>query len=79
MRIVKIQDSGFRNWFLDPVSNTLIKNSEGRKILQKKKEIKNTKSLFRLLYSSTSIEQRLEIYRHCILEISRRCIIEVDK
>ena len=44
-------------------------------------------SLFRLLYSSTSTVQRLEISRVqnleisrlCTLEISRRCTIEVDE
>ena len=43
--------------------------------------------LFRLLYSSTSIVQRLEISRvqsleisrFCILEISRRCTVEVEE
>ena len=87
MIIVKIEDSAFRNWFLDAVSNALIKNSEGKKNIAKKKEIKNTKSLFRLLYSSTSIVQRLEIsrvqnleiFRHCTLEISTRCTIEVEE
>ena len=44
-------------------------------------------SLFHLLYSSTSIVQRveisrvqcLEISRFCTLEISRRCTIEFDE
>ena len=71
MIIVKIEDLAFRNWFLDAVSNALIKNSEGKKNIAKKKEIKNTKSLFRLLYSSTSIVQRLEISRVQCLKISR--------
>ena len=37
------------------------------------------KSLFRLLYLSTSTVQRLEISRVQNLEISRRCTIEVDE
>ena len=44
MIIVKIQDSLFRIWFLDPVSNILVKNSEG------KKEIKNYQSHSRLFF-----------------------------
>ena len=44
---------------------------------------KGSKSLFRLLYSSTSIVQRpeisLEISGFCTLEISRHCTVEVDE
>ena len=58
--------------------------------LEKKSEkniLESDYSLFHLLYSSTSIVQRVEISRvqslkisrFCTLEISRRCTVEVER
>ena len=62
----------FMNNSLKILTNEQRSNHKGQKISK-------VKRLFRLLYSLTSVVQRLEISRIQSLEISRRCTLELDE